>query len=283
MGPVSFDHDSPLGRWRHTEWDDPPGLEGVVRKIWHFDGLTTHRLERAFPNGISELIVHLGERFDEARSPARGWSRCPGLCLSGLQSAPFVVRSPGRPTAVLGLRFTPLGAFRLLGGPVHPLVDQTVDLADAVGPLARSLEDRVLGASSGPQRVRRAAAWVAERVAVTALPDPGVAWVAGELERTHGALRIGALRGRTGFSRTRLLNGFREQVGVTPKRYARLLRFHRCLTLLAEPNPSLARIATAAGYYDQPHLNGEFREIAGMAPTEFLAATRYHGSVNLAE
>ena len=45
----------------------------------------------------------------------------------------------------------------------------------------------------------------------------------------------------------------------------------------------LARVTHYAGYYDQPHLNAAFRELARMAPTEFLSGTRYQGSVNLAE
>ncbi len=256
----------------------------MVQKLWHFDGLTTHRYERAFPNGIAELIVHLGERFHEARGgePAR-FDRCPPLCLSGLQTGPFVVASPPRSTAILGIRFTPLGIYRLLGQPVHPLANQTADLTDLVGPLAAELEDCVKGAPDGPARVRAAAGWVAARIARGPEPDPAVVWVASELERTSGRVRVAALRGQTGFSRSRLATAFREQVGLTPKVYARVLRFHQALGILTESDRPVAEVAAKAGYYDQPHLNGEFRELAGLSPSEFRAATRYLGSVNLAE
>jgi AraC-like DNA-binding protein len=46
---------------------------------------------------------------------------------------------------------------------------------------------------------------------------------------------------------------------------------------------SLADIAADAGYYDQPHMNAEFRELSGFSPREFLAAVCYAGSTSIAE
>jgi AraC-like DNA-binding protein len=76
----------------------------------------------------------------------------------------------------------------------------------------------------------------------------------------------------TGRSRRYLTERFRRQVGVTPKTYARLLRFERTLELLrgrARDAP-LGGIAATVGYYDQAHFDREFRSFAGCTPTEFL-------------
>jgi AraC-like DNA-binding protein len=56
---------------------------------------------------------------------------------------------------------------------------------------------------------------------------------------------------------------------------ARVLRFQRGLRLLKEDNArrrSWAEVAVLCGYYDQAHLNRDFRELAGCTPTELLAA-----------
>jgi AraC-like DNA-binding protein len=110
-----------------------------------------------------------------------------------------------------------------------------------------------------------------------------VAWTARQIEAHAGAVSITALQQHTGWSKTRLTSTFEQQIGVTPKRYARIHRFRRALQLVHEGTLPLAQIALTAGYYDQPHFNAEFRALSGFSPTEFLAARRYPGSGSLAE
>jgi AraC-like DNA-binding protein len=55
--------------------------------------------------------------------------------------------------------------------------------------------------------------------------------------------------------------------------FGRILRFQRAARDLARPDgPSLCEIALDCGYYDQAHLNRDFREFAGRTPTELMAA-----------
>lgn len=68
---------------------------------------------------------------------------------------------------------------------------------------------------------------------------------------------------------------FRETVGVGPKTFARLARFHRAVSAASATNDaSWARIAADAGYFDQAHLIAEFRAIAGVTPRALLRELR---------
>jgi len=183
---------------------------------------------------------------------------------------------------VMGIRLHPAGAYQLLAHPLGETSGLTVDLQDLIGIAASELGERCADTRLPEERVRRAAAWVSERMMVNAPVDPAIGWVAAEIERTSGRRQIEDMRLRAGLTKRRLLDGFRAQVGVTPKIYARIVRLRETLARVHAGGASLADIAVDAGYYDQPHMNAEFRELCGMAPSDFLALNRYSPSSSVA-
>src|SRR5262249_59114414 len=92
--------------------------------------------------------------------------------------------------------------------------------------------------------------WLMDRLAHAKSPDLAIAWMAAEIERSGGALRVGSLQRETSLSRTRVTERFREQIGTRPKQYARLVRFRRVLERLQDDAPVLADVALEAGDYD---------------------------------
>ncbi len=75
-----------------------------------------------------------------------------------------------------------------------------------------------------------------------------------------------------GWSRRHLSERFRVELGLAPKVAGRVVRFERARRLLERADrPGLADLASACGFYDQAHLNREWRELAGCSPTAWLA------------
>lgn len=273
--------ESPLGTWTHAE-ARPAHLSGLVDFLWHFEGSILCLRERIFPNGSLEIIVHLGGgRYRDVHEDRV--SICPEACVTGIQLGAMVIEAPGVRTAVLGIRLTPAGAFAVFGRPMHEVTGLTVDLQDLAGPAAAELQE-LCGAAATPRaRVLRAVEWVEARLRRGVRPDPAVPWMVEQIRACDGAVSIGALRGRAGLSATRLATAFREQVGVSPKQYARITRFHRALERLSRGPVTLAEAALDTGYYDQPHMTAEFKALSGLTPREFLDARRYPNSISIAE
>jgi AraC-like DNA-binding protein len=269
-----------FGTWTYFHCR-PEHLAGLIEHIWLFDGSMTCRRERTFPDGLVEVIVHLGERYRIIED--RGVWLCPAICVGGQHVRHLVVEAPAERTTVLGIRLTPAGAYALFARPMHELAGLTVDLGDVAGSAAAELAHECDAAPSGERCIRAAVEWIDARLARGATLDPAVGWILGQIRRHGGVVSIGRLREHTGWSKTRLASTFQEQVGVTPKQYARVMRFSRVMKLIHAETASFADIANQAGYYDQPHMNAEFKEISGLTPTEFQNAHRYAGSVSVAE
>jgi transcriptional regulator GlxA family with amidase domain len=97
-------------------------------------------------------------------------------------------------------------------------------------------------------------------------------WAWRRLRASAGGVTVSALADELGCSRRHLTAGFRDHVGLPPKRVARILRFGRVLGLLERSGGrGLGEIAAACGYADQPHLNRDFRAFAGASPGDWLA------------
>jgi AraC-like DNA-binding protein len=160
----------------------------------------------------------------------------------------------------LDLKLTPLGAYRLFGVPVSELANQVVDLTELA-----DLDPARLDSSTLDAGLLRLA---------TEGPAPAgeVAWVWRRLTETCGGVPVGVLAEEVGWSRRHLVDRFRAQVGLPPKTVARIMRFEELLRRLpAVGRGGMAAAAAACGYYDQAHMNRDFREFAGTTPGEYLA------------
>jgi AraC-like DNA-binding protein len=272
LTPVAIDTlcgASPLGAWSYSEWR-PPQLGGLIDHLWAFTGPSIHRRKRIFPSGCVELIVNFGEPYRVVEGG--GIELCRTAWIGGQQAGPMVVEQPAH-QHVMGVRLRPAGAHALVARPMHEVTGLSVDLADLVGPTAGELVERCAAADSVAGRFRIVAEWIGSRFVRVHGMDEAVAWAVARLDASGGTVPIASLRERTGLSKTRLVEAFRDEVGLAPKLYGRVVRFRQTLALLQGAGAGrLTDVALDARFYDQPHMNAEFRALGGVTPREFLAA-----------
>jgi AraC-like DNA-binding protein len=272
VGPLAFETVrgvSPLGRWSYTVWR-PPQLHGLIDQLWAYDGPSSHRRKRVFPTGRVELILNFGEPYRLVEGA--GAEVCRSAWLSAPQIGPIVLEQPTH-QHVIGVRLRPAGAYGVVGRPMREMTGLSLDLIDLIGADARELLERCAEADSIEGRFGDVAEWIGRRFARTPRMDRAVAWVVAQLDASGGTTPIATLRERTGLAKTRLVEAFRDQIGLKPKLYARIVRFHRALgQLQAAGRARLTDVALDAQYYDQAHMNAEFRALGGVTPSAFLAA-----------
>jgi AraC-like DNA-binding protein len=262
-------HESPELSWEMVTREAATPLRALVR---NYTGYVEHTAEplvrREVPSGDVTLIIspdtelRLPDVRDEARPPARHRS-----FVAALSDTYSLVEHGGYQHGI-EVRLTPLGARALFGVPMHELANEVVELDDLLG--SNELVERMWDAGGWE---RRFAVLDDALARVDREPSREVAWAWGRLRASSGRVEIGALARELGWSHRRLIARFREHVGLAPKTVGRVLRFERVSRLLRHtPAPRLAEVAFECGYYDQAHLNRDFREFAGTTPGEYLAS-----------
>jgi transcriptional regulator GlxA family with amidase domain len=156
------------------------------------------------------------------------------------------------------------------------LHDLHVSLSGLWGRFARDLRERLLAADTLTERFDILGSALLARIARPLEHHRAVSHALVEFGAGHPR-SIAEVTDATGLSARRLVELFRQQVGMPPKQFCRVQRFQRVIRRLTPSGPiDWADVAAANGYFDQAHLIHDFRAIAGISPGEYAAARTPH-------
>ena len=75
-----------------------------------------------------------------------------------------------------------------------------------------------------------------------------------------------------GVSDRHLRSAFKRKIGLSPKRYTRIVRLTETIRLVEQGYAQgLAQLALTSGYYDQSHMIEEFHALVGESTEAFLS------------
>jgi AraC-like DNA-binding protein len=221
------------------------------------------------PDGCIEVILNLGDRFNEHRQDGRKVSQ-PRYFLFGQLTRPLLIAPTGR-VAIIGIRFHPGGAFPLLRVPMNDLTDSLVEL-DALDPLLeRELTRRLSPDWTLRRNIEEVEKCLIARVISTA--DSWLPALANSIVVSGGRQSIDQLALQAGVSGRQLQRRFLREVGIGPKMLSRILRFQEVFRAIESGRDGWAQVAAECGYYDQAHLIRDCQEFTGKTPAFLLANT----------
>lgn len=237
------------------------------------------------PTATVELIINLKEdltRTYERRDNVK-FQTMPGSIVSGMHTEFFVIDTAEQ-QCVMGVHFKPGGAFPFLNLPADELRNRHVALEDLWGRSATNeVRERLLAARSLNERYR-----IVEdllfRIAFKPLESSSQNGAVNyALERfifASGMQKIAAVTDEIGLSQRRFIEVFKQKVGMPPKAFCRVMRFQQAIKKIAR-GPAASEIdwadlALDCGYFDQAHFVHDFRNFAGITPTEYAASMNAH-------
>jgi AraC-like DNA-binding protein len=250
-----------------------PPLSGLVRAIIYRAGEQPRTsVEKIMPGPDSGLWVNLNR--DAFRSfaitdqtSAGRISRVPGAMVSGPTSRASVIEFE-QGHAHVSVMFTLGAAGRFVGPSLAAARDELVPLELLWGGHGACLREQILAAGTPQDALAVMESALLRQMSGPLAPDPAVIAAARALSRGIG---VGEVSRDLGLLPRTLRRRFTAQVGLTPKRFARVQRMQRLVRELdGHTQVDWATMAARHGYADQPHLADEFRALAGVTPGEYL-------------
>lgn len=216
--------------------------------------------ETLYPDGGSGIIFNFGSPY--ALGNVRHTER---ILYQGCDIQRALIGLEGRVDAI-GIRFTPGGAYRCLGIPMHDLHQQQLALSELGVTGLEELYEQLATRQALPERLHYLSRWL-QTLFESA---PQVQPLNGLISRLIDSTKPSSpqqLAEAQGISRRKLERLFKAQVGIAPGILQRLYRASTARDLIKiNPGISLTEVAQQCGYFDQAHFIRHFRAVVGQTP-----------------
>jgi len=253
-------------------------LSSSVEYFWLLEGSSHGRTkELALPDGSMELVIDLREARIPLSDRHGRVAIFGGAVVCGPHTEYFVIdNTDGQ--AVIGAHLKPGGAAALLARtPASALCNACVSPDDLWGRDAADLRDELLYAATTAERFAILERFLLSRIALSRSPHRAVRLALDRLRRQPHHQSIAEAARLTGLSHKGLIDAFKRDVGMGPKRFCRLLRFQQILQAVRrEQSIAWPDLAAAGGYCDQAHMIREFQAFSGLSPTVYQASGGRH-------
>jgi len=256
-------------------------LVGLVEQLWYVADRRARGREVKLPTTRAQIVINL----DADQLTTRPSVTEPAVVTTGpvavsplAPTAVILDRSEQRRTAGIVLCPEALGA---VAGVAAESLEVLADATEVWGPVADHLAEVAGAGCNGPDSLDRIEAELAAMLRDRTEPD---AACRAAISHLRGAVPVGEAARRVGLSQSTLVRRFRAAVGMTPKRYQRLLRLERVIMLSGRENtPDWAAISADCGYADQSHMAHEFTDLTSFSPTAWrcaVASNPFHVAVD---
>ncbi|OAX50495.1 helix-turn-helix domain-containing protein [Paenibacillus sp. AD87] len=223
---------------------------------------------RVLPDGCTDMLI----TYDSVRS-AHSYVYC------GNYTHPFAVPEAFdvSPSAdyTFGVRFFPGGAYVFHGLPLEGFTDMRIPLEECWPVRLNELQERIAGTRIFEERVQVMNAYLSPLSVQTNTYENDL--MKNALHRIFidgGRMSVSELAMREVVSERQLHRKFAEWIGISPKRFSEVVRFHRVLGSIHQGHTADGvALALNHGFFDQAHLIRQFRKFYGETP---LTAAKEH-------
>jgi len=218
------------------------------------------------PTPFQSLLFYCNDPISMKGSEQSSFSKQPEAVLLGPQYSRVCIKVHKQLKAIR-VDFFPGAMFRLLGIHMAELFDKGYNAQDFFGKELRELKEQLQSVFSLEFGKSLVEAFLLKKVTQLKAQLPLDVSLK-LLLNSHGNQSMDQTAFQACLSLKQFERKCKERLGMTPKTYARILRFSKAYRLYEScPHYTWTQIAYEAGYYDQMHLIRDFKEFAGVNPS----------------
>jgi len=198
------------------------------------------------------------------------------MVLTGVGSQFTGMMSSDAAARIFSIYFTPTGFLRVFGIPAICFTNVIEEDVYACNAGLQHLHERLMALTDAIGMKYCCENFLLQQLCKRKAKDHcgQIPAIADYIFNNAGNCSIENIASRANMSMKTLERRFTEQVGTSPKLYARIIRFNNAITLkMNHPRRSWTDIAYHCGYYDQMHFIKDFKLFSGTTPTRFFRYT----------
>lgn len=224
------------------------------------------------PEGHFDLILQSDLDILHKTDTSQGWELRPRLFVGGLHSRHYQVQALKAGTRLISVQFKPGAAKFFIPDRLDLFKNRVVNLEQVyAGQKIATLLEVDPNAPFLPLLDRL------ETFLLEVFYDRGrspIDQALRQLNQQHGFARIEQLARQVCLSKPQFRKRFREEIGMSPKEYSKIVRVNTLKRYLEQKNESVhfTRLSYQLGYFDQAHLIKEFQSVMGTTPRRYWAS-----------
>jgi len=240
-------------------------LKDYIRCFWLLEGDTSETL-RALADGYPGIIFHRAENglfLNQTKKLST-------VFLYGQTVKPVEINAEGR-FRMIGLYFYPHVMKSLFGFHANELTDTCMDISMYSFTSGTGLEEQLLNTEPVTEQIKVISEYLISIIKKKNVQvDQSIQSAIHHMILSNGNVQVSELLKILNLSQRTFERKFEQNVGISPRLFARICRFQSSLNQLNNKKYfRLSDIAFDNSYSDQPHFIRTFKEFSGHSPSEF--------------
>lgn len=252
---------------QYFQKDPSTELSSIIKSFWQIEEQENAQIirDKIVPDGYPELIFHFGDPY---RIDISGkWEIQDKELLAGQLTNFFHLENTSA-IGMFAIKLQPWVPSLLFNHKMNDLVDAVVSISNSRINIVTSLMDIAKSPDSFEEKCEKASEIFLRQVKSTEFDKNGITAIK-EIIDSNGKYQISEICSKVDISERSLERFCKENIGLSPKFYSRIIRLAHIFKLVNEDKNNWAQLSYLGGFYDQAHFIKDFKRFTGEEPTKY--------------